>query len=173
MNDTNEVIDPELNIDLDDLDEIDNSFQPATPIVNVNQQTIKSINLLQTKVLHSDTISSNSNSNSNYNTKSIHIDPSETTVPNIVSISKIDIVAKAQDNKIESSDILQTLLSGNTKNSKHNNTIPDSNDKVNQDIQKMSLKQLKELAKHHKINSYANKTELIIALSKLANSEQV
>jgi hypothetical protein len=74
-------------------------------------------------------------------------------------------VEELLDDNLEELDDLDKLLSGNNDEHKQDDTT--SNPKKNNDLTIMSIKQLKELAKTHKLKTTGTKNDLIAALSKV------
>ena len=184
--------DPIANLDdimlnetnIDDMEDITND-DLELDIEEILPMTANNITLLHTDHhllghLEESTPTTNESSiqSENTQTKTIIID-SDNTLDHIIisdtqsdenTTKKIIITGKGNssniedvlDDNLDDIDDLDKLLSGNTDESKS-----DENFKKTHDLTSMSIKQLKELAKTHKLKSTGTKNELITALSKI------
>lgn len=147
----------ELNLDLNEFECGLVSNQNTTKSINIDENAdLTELNFSLTKgenVLATDA-------------KKIQIDKNANPLTELT----FDKVVKLDDNNSKNVDVLQELLNGSGPSGIANNekTIQlDTDDSTSTNLNTMSLKQLKELAKQHKIKPNANKQELIAALSKV------
>jgi len=179
LNETN--IDDMEDITNNDL-ELDLDIEEMLPIATQRVITLNNTDHHLMGHLEESTPATNESSIQTENTltKTIIID-ADNTLDNIIisdtqtdeNTKKIIITGKGNSSNIEAVlddnlddiDDLDKLLSGNTDEPK-----PDENFKKTHDLTSMSIKQLKELAKTHKLKSTGTKNELITALSKVISN---
>jgi len=167
---TANVVIAEVNNDhhlLGHLDNLDNLETPTTSNTNTSEptETVPSeiTNETKTIIIDSDNtldniIITDNQSDLEENTKTIFINGKKNN-------SNIE---ELLDDNLEELDDLDKLLSGNNNEPKQDDNT--SNTKKNSDLSSMSIKQLKELAKTHKLKTTGTKNDLIAALSKVINN---
>jgi hypothetical protein len=133
-------------------------LEESTPVTNQQTDSSQSEDTTQTKtiIIDADNTLDNiiiTNNQTEENTKTIIINNNKGNSSNIEDVL---------DDNLDDIDDLDKLLSGNTDEPK-----PDENTKKTNDLSSMSIKQLKELAKTHKLKTTGTKNELITALSKI------
>lgn len=133
-------------------------LEESTPVTNQQTDFSQSDDTTQTKtiIIDADNTLDNiiiTNNQTEENTKTIIINNNKENNSNIEDVL---------DDNLDDIDDLDKLLSGNTDEPK-----PDENTKKTNDLSSMSIKQLKELAKTHKLKTTGTKNELITALSKI------